>query len=97
LSSGESLESLFGGNLVYYIDDKQYFSQYSTTSAAVGIKRLATTATAAAASGASIVAPALDGAQLDGFTGRRRPSCTIHDLAEVDVSFSFLSSHHSGQ
>lgn len=86
LSSGESLESLFGGNLVCYIDDKDCFSQYSATSSAVGIKRLATTATAAAASGANIVDPALNGIQMDGFTGRRRPSCTIDDLADVDVS-----------
>ena len=91
LGPGGSLESLFGTGLVCYIDDRESFSQCSTTSSAVGIKRLATTATAAAASGTSIVAPALDGIQLDGFIDQRRPSCTIQDLAEVDVSF-FLSS-----
>lgn len=90
-SSGESLESLFGGNLVCYIDDKGFFSHYSTTSSAVGIKRLATTATAAAASGANIVAPALNGIQLDGFSGRRLPSY----MSKMDAFANFDASSSS--
>ncbi|GAB1314712.1 hypothetical protein MFIFM68171_04922 [Madurella fahalii] len=84
LGPGGSLESLFGGELVCYIDDREFYSPYSTTSSVVAINKLATTATAAAASGANIVAPALDGIQLDGFIGRRRPSCNIRNLVEAD-------------
>ncbi len=86
LRPGESLESLFNGNLVCHIDDKDYFSLYSMTSSAIGISRLATVASATEASGASIVGPALDGVQLDTFVRQRRPSCEISGLAEFDVS-----------
>jgi hypothetical protein len=91
LRPGDSLESLFDGELVCYIDDSECYSQYSTTSSVVGIKRLATTATATTASGASVVAPALDGIALDGFIKRRGPSSTIKNLAQVDVCFGFLA------
>ncbi len=86
LRPGESLESLFDGNLVCHIDDKEYFSQYSRTSSAIGIHRLATVASATEASGSSIVNPALDGVQLDTFVRQRRPSCEISGLVGFDVS-----------
>jgi hypothetical protein len=89
LKPGESLESLFDGNLVCHIDDREYFSQYSTTSSAVGIKRLATVSSAAREQGATIVDPALNGAQLDTFLHQRRPSWEVPGLTESDVSPSF--------
>ncbi len=93
LRGGDSLESLFSSNLVCYMDDKACFSPYSTTSTVVGINRLATTATAAAASGASTVAPALDGIALDGFISRRGPSFTVQGLTRVDVSLCVHFQH----
>ena len=90
LRPGESLESLFDGNLVCHIDDKEYFSLYSLPSSAIGISRLATVTSATEASGASIVGPALDGVRLDTFIRQRRPSYQISGLEEFDVSPSFL-------
>ncbi len=89
---GESLESLFDGNLVCHIDDKKYFSEYSITSSTIGISRLATIASATEASGASIVSPALDGVQLDAFIRQRHPFCKVGGLEEFDVSRCFLPS-----
>lgn len=94
LGPGESLESLFRSDLVCYIDDRECFSQYSTTSTVVGISRLATTAAAAASTGASVVAPALDGIQLDRFIDRRRSSWGILNLTEVDVSLDPCQRHN---
>ena len=85
LARENSLQRLFGGNLLCHVDDKAAFDPYSTTSSTIAIRRLATTV-AAANEAPGIVAPALDGVQLDTFIDRRRPRRKVDDIADIDVS-----------
>ncbi|CAJ0549995.1 Ff.00g099250.m01.CDS01 [Fusarium sp. VM40] len=80
---GDSLESLFDGNMLWHIDDKATFSPYSLSSSTIAVKRLATTAgTVAQLDG--IVVPTMDAVQLDTFIDQRRPVREIEGLADVD-------------
>ncbi|KAK2684354.1 hypothetical protein QWA68_016618 [Fusarium oxysporum] len=83
-SPGNSLESLFDGNMLWHIDDKAIFSPYSKSISTIAVKRLATTSAETAAQPNGIVAPAMDAVHLDTFIDQRRPARETKGLADVD-------------
>ncbi|KAF4955594.1 hypothetical protein FGADI_4429 [Fusarium gaditjirri] len=84
LRPGNSLESLFDGDMLWHIDDKAIFSSYSKSISTIAVKRLATTKTETAAQPNGIVAPAMDAVHLDTFIDQRRPARETKGLADVD-------------
>lgn len=83
---GNSLESLFDGNMLWHIDDKTTFSAFSKSVSTIAVKRLATIRAETAAHPDGIVAPAMDAVHLDTFIDQRRPARETKGLANVDVS-----------
>ncbi|KAI1396235.1 hypothetical protein F4819DRAFT_475983 [Hypoxylon fuscum] len=81
LESGKTLERLFDGSLVCLVDDSSsHLSGYTTSSATVTIRRLATTSSARKAASTANVIPALDRSQMENFIKRRCPRELISAL-----------------
>ncbi|KAF5690202.1 hypothetical protein FDENT_4092 [Fusarium denticulatum] len=83
-SPGQSLESLFDGNMLWHINDKATFSAYSKSVSTIAVKRLATTRAETEAQPNGIVVPAMDAVHLDTFIDQRRPARETKGLADVD-------------
>ncbi|RBR24914.1 uncharacterized protein FIESC28_02332 [Fusarium coffeatum] len=82
---GNSLESLFDGNMLWHIDNKAIFSPYSKSISTVAVTRLMTARAEMAAPPDCIVAPAMDAVHLDTFIDQRRPARETKGLTDINV------------